>query len=79
MQGHRVHVNEHGKLPSMKAGDYGMTADGDWWAVLPDGTFGRLTDHEVTEHEDGTISVQPSIYFDEKWHGWLVRGEWREA
>lgn len=79
MQGNRVYVNEHGKLPPMRPGEYGQTSAGDWWAVLPDGTFGRLTDHTITEHDDGTISVEPSIYFDDKWHGYLTRGVWAEA
>lgn len=79
MIGRRVYTNDHGKLPPMRPGDYALTHDGDWWAVLPDGTFGRLTDHIVTEHDDGTITVEPSIYFDEKWHGWLIHGEWRDS
>lgn len=29
----------------------------------------RIADHDVTEHEDGTIT----------WHGYLERGLWREV
>lgn len=37
---------------------------------------GRLTEgtHTVTEHEDGTITVEPSLVFSNGWHGWLRRG-----
>jgi hypothetical protein len=31
--------------------------------------------HSVTEHEDGTITVSPSIQGD-KYHGNLIRGVW---
>jgi len=44
--------------------------------------------HLVVEHEDGTITVSPSIlwgkdqmpaYPDTWWHGFLERGEWRSV
>lgn len=41
--------------------------------------------HEVDEHDDGTISVQPkpsnsnSILCACGWHGYIDRGVWREA
>jgi hypothetical protein len=44
---------------------------------------GNLTNHEVTEHEDGTITVSPSILIrrgrGKEWHGWLERGVWRSV
>jgi hypothetical protein len=33
----------------------------------------------ITEHDDGTISVLPSIMDPDGWHGWLERGVWRSA
>lgn len=40
--------------------------------------MGSLTDHEITEHEDGTITVSPSIEgYD--FHGHIERGIWRKA
>lgn len=39
--------------------------------------------HEVEEHEDGTITVQPrpnnsnSILSPSGWHGYIYRGVWR--
>ena len=45
---------------------------------------GNLARHDVTEHDDGTITVSPSILVntrwldtDYQWHGYLEHGEWR--
>lgn len=79
-------------------GDYGL-CDGQWYCLTPyprmdyedgppTGLGGRLGDHEVVEHDDGTITVSPSIlawttWGPEKvrheWHGYLERGTWREV
>jgi hypothetical protein len=62
-------------------GDYGRL-NGIWMANAPGGALGDLTNHEVVEHEDGTITVSPSILIDDgeaKWHGYLERGIWRQA
>ena len=53
-----------------------------WFARAPRGHLGRLRYHDVTEHEDGTITVRPSILNDSgpnRWHGFLERGVWREV
>jgi len=55
-----------------------------WWvACSPNGIPGNLINHEVIEHEDGTISVKPSILINadrpNKWHGYLEHGIWREC
>ena len=46
----------------------------------PNGHYGDLSRHDVTENEDGTITVSPSIlvsdHTGELYHGWLVNGEW---
>jgi hypothetical protein len=34
----------------------------EWWIRDPWGRVGRLGNHTVVEHEDGTITVTPSIY-----------------
>lgn len=66
-------------------GDYGKQPDGTWYAVVPDENIGmgNLSEHEVTEHEDGTITVSPSILVEDfnghNWHGFLERGVWREV
>jgi hypothetical protein len=83
MQGRRVYPNDEGRL-LLAQGDYGF-ADGQWWARVPAPGFGmgNLSSHEIMEHEDGTITVSPSIpcigHHDKQWHGYLERGIWREV
>lgn len=52
-----------------------------WTINDPSGSQGTLGDHDVVEHEDGTITVHPSILnaSDGGWHGYLERGVWREV
>lgn len=54
-----------------------------WYCMTPDGSLGNLGDHTITEHEDGTITVSPSILISEGskqlWHGYLEHGVWREC
>lgn len=52
-----------------------------WWQVTtPDRHVGSLNPqvHHVVEHEDGTITVTPSIDMSKRvpgaWHGYLTRG-----
>lgn len=72
-------------------GDYWKTANG-WMCCTPEGSFGNLSKHSVYEHEDGTITVSPSILVTttrpngkgemqerEDWHGYLERGIWRSV
>jgi hypothetical protein len=89
-QGTRVWPNADGYLDANeidKPARYGRaTADrvknsaaGDLQVSTPDGCRGRLgTLHTVEEHEDGTITVSPSIDMSQRkpgaWHGWLRRG-----
>lgn len=63
-----------------------VTEDGSrvLWIKDPAGHVGRLGKHEVTEHEDGTVTVSPSILsttatHGHDWHGYLERGVWREV
>ncbi len=77
MQGKRLY-----NMDGFKPGDYGLLG-GIWSACTPNGHLGNLKNHEVTEHEDGTITVSPSILVgDDKgdhWHGYLEHGIWREV
>jgi hypothetical protein len=81
MQGRRRDVELH----EMEPGDYGRPrSEGMWVCRSPSGRGGNLSGHTVTEHEDGTITVSPSILIDwgepgEQWHGYLERGSWREV
>jgi hypothetical protein len=81
----------------IQAGDYGkIPGDPDGWFVCaPDGmkfmlantaspdSAGRV--HEVEEHEDGTITVEPrpnnsnSILSPRGWHGYIHQGVWSGA
>jgi len=79
MQGRRVYTNSYGP------GDYGKDANGVWRARPPDENvhLGSLENHTVTEHDDGTITVSPSILIEQgtgrpSWHGFLERGIWRK-
>jgi len=72
-------------LARMEAKGYPIAGDHPWlhWqATAPDGTGGRLDPsiHTVEEHEDGTITVSPSLDYSKNtpgaYHGWLRRGEW---
>lgn len=91
MIGKRVEWGETG--PS-NPGDYAKHPTAGWHAITPNGHGANLSRHDVTEHEDGTITVTPSIRVlstpdapgehrtrgeREVWHGFLERGVWREC
>ncbi len=57
-----------------------------WYLYLPGCGLGNLANHKVEEHEDGTISVTPSILVtghdsgkQTQVHGYLTRGEWKDC
>lgn len=64
-------------------GEYGRIG-GVWHGCTPTGDLANLSRHTVTENEDGTITVSPSILVSagqgaervECWHGWLQCGVW---
>lgn len=73
----------------LKPGEYGFSSvDGLWHCrpFLRDGFYcgmANLGNHDVVEHEDGTITVKPSIlitgHHGKHWHGYLKRGKWSEV
>lgn len=81
--------NPGGVLP--EPGDYGRDAIGAWYGCSPNGHGANLSAHQVVEHEDGTITVTPSIGIGNRmkedgvtpdlnlYHGFLERGIWRDA
>lgn len=83
MQGKRIEDNKHCANP----GEYSKCTDTRpygkvfWNCTTPNGLYGCLANHNVTEHEDGTITVSPSILVGGEggWHGYLERGVWREC
>lgn len=83
MRGGRVYPG--GDVLWLDDGQYGKDPkDGHWYARPPGQRMGCLKNHDVTEHEDGTITVSPSIEIlgdggVTLWHGFLERGVWREC
>lgn len=70
-------------------GEYGrfLRDANNWYAQTPNDHCANLSGHNIIEHEDGTITVSPSILVStrrqgvevELWHGFLDRGVWRQA
>lgn len=82
LQGTRVYS---GKLHDFAGhpGAYGKVGGG-WLVCLPTGELCSMNaGHDITEHEDGTITVSPSILMradrGTPWHGYLEHGVWREV
>ena len=61
-------------------------SDGQWYLYMPGCGLAGLRNHTVVEHDDGTITVTPSILTTghesgksvEK-HGFLEKGIWRDC
>jgi hypothetical protein len=71
---------------ALEMGEYGKNSEGKWFCRPPVKGYGvgSLGKHTITEHDDGTITVSPSILFYNRdgspgWHGYLERGVWREV
>lgn len=70
---------------ALEMAEYGRNPEGLWFCRVPATGFptGGLYSHTVVEHEDGTITVSPSIlstgHHGKTWHGYLERGVWREV
>jgi len=60
-----------------------------WVCRTPNGHYGTIVNHSVIEHKDDTITVSPSILLQTSkdggktwiilWHGYLIKGEWKEC
>lgn len=83
MKGTRRDTDE---IHTLSSGEYSKLPNGGVWFVTPDGRFGHVlpTIHTITWHEDGTVTVSPSILVrgggpnpGGEWHGFLERGVWR--
>ena len=85
MQGRRIDCpfDELGGLVTQwpQPGDYYFDPRAGWMAVTPSNHLGDLSNHDVVEHADRTITVSPSILVSGQgvapWHGYLERGVWR--
>jgi hypothetical protein len=63
---------------------YWKVSDGSFLIHWPEGLMGNLRAHNVVEHEDGTITVTPSIlttmeHKGMQRHGYLTKGMWRDC
>ena len=77
----RVYLDDVGDL-RLSEGDYGQDSRGVWCVRPPGQHAGGIPSHKVTEHDDGTITVRPSIVLhnpdgSQAWHGFLIKGEWK--
>jgi hypothetical protein len=84
----RIYPGEDGKL-NLPSNSYGKE-EGIWYIRPPRCHVGSLRKHSIVEHEDGTITVSPSIlqhdyeigpdgYKDIHLHGMIERGIWRDC
>ncbi len=81
MKGSRKEPDENGDL-LLAEGEYGKDKNGIWYARPFGCHMGSLKRHDITEHDDGTITVSPSILVSDgqlEWHGYLKKGVWREC
>ncbi|HDH51249.1 MAG TPA: hypothetical protein ENH04_07565 [Nitrospirae bacterium] len=79
----RIYPDEQGNLwfPQGEP-TYGQDGKGEWLMRHPNAGVGSLANHDVVEHEDGSITVSPSILMkgvDGEVHGHLERGVWQDA
>lgn len=72
-----VQPGDYGRVNLTLEEVYGFERQLWWQVVAPDGSACSLNPavHTVTEHEDGAITVHPSIVTS-TWHGWLKHGVW---
>jgi hypothetical protein len=78
LQGRRL---EGDILPhTLAPGEYGRDALGTWYGMTPNGLLANLSNHKLTEHAGGVLTVEPSIYVNRgrnpEWHGFLIAGVW---
>ena len=83
MKGKRKYPDKDDNL-FLATGEYGKTSNDIWMMRAPKGHIGNLDNHNIVEHDDGTITVSPSILIQDKeyhniWHGYLEKGIWREC
>lgn len=95
MTGRRVFRTDPTSLEGIEPGDYWLS-NGTWYAAcpVPRDEYGMvclasMANHSCTEHEDGTLTVSPSILVSAPWgptravkefyHGFLEHGIWRTA
>lgn len=85
MKGLRFYPNNNGlfHLGDVVDGAF-LFWKGEWYGRTPNGLLCNLSGHTVTVHDDGSITVSPSILVSNgqggvMWHGFLERGVWKEC
>lgn len=81
MSGGAIRVQGHADMAESNI-CYWKTADQGWLIYFPGLGVGSLRKHTVEEHEDGTISVTPSILTSNgmtQRHGYLRIGVWSDG
>lgn len=71
-------IANHGAIDDHSVCYWKNNRDGHWYIYLPSCESGSLANHTIEEHEDGTISVTPSIVLNQR-HGFLIKGVWNDA
>ena len=78
VKGERVDI---ASLTELTPGQYARHK-GTWYACCPNGLIANLGNHTVMPHEDGSITVSPSILCtrdsETRWHGTLQKGVWKD-
>ena len=81
-RGHRVGLADDGAL-YLCEGEYGRDRHGHWHVRPPGAHVMDVEDDEITEHDDGTITVHAELLYTiwhndcaVLWHGRLTRGFW---
>ena len=73
LKGRRIDETEefdyHATPCPLRPGEYGLDEHKHWWLRAPSGALGSIDPalHTVTEHEDGSITVVPSLSFERTW------------
>jgi hypothetical protein len=81
-QGTRLNDN----VTKLERGEYSKQSNGTWFLCLPTGIHATINNEiwKITEHENNTITVTPSINTtshnpEYNWHGYLENGIFREC
>jgi hypothetical protein len=78
-------VQNSESFTTLQSGEYIHLLGADIWIMCsPRGDLGTINDKSwsIETHEDGSITVSPSIWFDRQnngWHGYLKKGIWEEC
>lgn len=88
-QGERRDLVDMDELLQLKPGQYGFHGESRsaLWFMMPNGQIGHVEAppwNSIVEHENGTVTVDPSIWNKSDdpaidWHGFLRAGQWEQV